>query len=102
MSSIDVLDAAEHARLDEIGNRVVLAESPVTVMTIPELFAAQVTCAPDAVAVVCEGRSLSYAELDESSDRLAHRLISVGVRPGMRVALLFPRCVEAIVSIVAV
>ncbi len=99
---MDFLDEDEHAELFGWGNRAVLSDPTSVSSSIPILFAAQVARAPEAPAVTFNGYSLSYAELDESSDRLAHRLISLGVRPGMRVALLFPRCVEAIVSIVAV
>ncbi|HZE17047.1 MAG TPA: condensation domain-containing protein, partial [Mycobacterium sp.] len=63
LSSMDLLDEAEHARLDEIGNRAVLTR-PVTGVSVPVLFAAQVARAPDAVALVCEGRSMTYRELD--------------------------------------
>src|SRR6185369_5372528 len=68
----------------------------------PEVFAAQVVRSPGAVAVVCDGRELTYRELDEASDRLAHWLIGLGAGPGRCVVLLFSRCAEAIVSIVAV
>ena len=73
LSSIDVLDAGEHARLDEFGNRAVLTQ-PATPVSIPVLFAEQVARAPQAVAVSCGGRSLTYRELDEASNRLAHLL----------------------------
>ena len=49
-----------------------------------------------------DGRSLTYRELDDASNRLAHLLAGQGVGPGERVALLFSRSVEAIVSILAV
>ncbi|WP_231975426.1 condensation domain-containing protein, partial [Mycobacterium sp. E1715] len=71
LSAIDLLDADEHRRLDDFGNRAVLAE-PWVPVSIPALFAAQVVRAPGAVAVSCEGRSLTYRELDEASNRLAH------------------------------
>ncbi len=41
LSSVDVLDAGEHARLGEIGNRAVLTQ-PAAGVSIPELFAEQV------------------------------------------------------------
>ena len=59
-------------------------------------------CAPDAVAVRFEGRSVSYRELDEASNRLAHFLVERGVGPGRFVALLVPRSVQAIVAMLAV
>ena len=45
---------------------------------------------PQATALVCEERLLSYAELNAQANRLAHYLIELGVRPDQRVAL----CVE--------
>ena len=46
LSSIDVLDAGEHARLDEIGNRAVLTQPATPAVSIPVLFAAQVRAHP--------------------------------------------------------
>ena len=66
------------------------------------MFAAQVARTPDAVAMVCEGRSWTYREVDEAANRLAHLLAANGAGPGQCVALLFSRSVEAIVAILAV
>ena len=55
VSSIDVLDAGEHARLDEIGNRAVLTQPAPMPVSIPVVFAAQVARTPEAVAISCEG-----------------------------------------------
>ena len=101
LSSVDVLDAGEHARLDGWGNRAVLTE-PVSGVSVPVLFAAQVARAPEAVALSCGGRSMTYRELDEASNRLAHLLTGRGAGPGQCVALLFSRSAEAIVAILAV
>ena len=49
-----------------------------------------------------EGRSMTYRELDEAANRLAHLLAGRGVGPGGCVALLLPRSAEAIVAILAV
>ena len=91
LSSMDVLDAGEHARLDEIGNRAVLTQPATTPVSVPVLFAAQVARAPEAVAVSFEGRSMTYRELDEAANRLAHLLAGHGAGPGQCVALLFSR-----------
>ena len=101
LSSVDVLDADEHARLDEIGNRAVLTQ-PTTPVSIPESFAAQVSRTPAAVALVCGEHSMTYRELDEAANRLAHLLAAHGAGPGQCVALLFSRSAEAIVAILAV
>ena len=102
LSSIDLLDDSEHARLDGWGNRAVLAQQAGMAVSIPAVFAGQVARIPEAVALTFQGRSMTYRELDEASNRLAHLLAEQGARPGERVALLLPRSTEAIVSIMAV
>ncbi len=82
LSSVDVLDEAEHARLDEVGNRAVLTQPATAAVSIPVLFAAQVARAPEAVALTFEGRSMTYRELDEAANRLAHLLAAEGAGPG--------------------
>ena len=79
-----------------------MLNQPVTPVSIPELFAAQVGRTPDAVAVTCDGRSMTYRELDGAANRLAHLLTEHGAGPGQCVALLFSRSAEAIVAILAV
>src|SRR4029077_3688555 len=102
LSSVDLLAAGEHARLDEFGNRAVLTQAAPDAVSIPSVFAGQVACRPGAVAVTCGDLSLTYAELDVASNRLAHLLTGYGAGPGACVALLFPRCAEAIVAMLAV
>jgi hypothetical protein len=53
ISSIDVLDAAEHTQLDEIGNRAVLTRPAPPPVSVPVVFAAQVARTPEAVAISC-------------------------------------------------
>ena len=101
LSSVDLLDEAEHARLDGWGNRAMLTQ-PATPVSIPMLFAAQVARTPEAVALTCGGLSMTYRELEEAANRLAHLLASQGAGPGQCVALLFTRSAEAIVAILAV
>ncbi len=102
LSSIDVLDRAERARLDELGNRAVLTQAAPPAVSVPALFAAQVARAPEAVAVTCGDRSITYRELDETANRFAHVLSGSGVGPGTRVALLLERSAEAVVAMLAV
>ncbi|KZS52828.1 hypothetical protein A4G26_19620 [Mycobacterium kansasii] len=103
LSSIDVLDAPEHARLDGWGNRAVLTgRAPAPLVSIPVLFAAQVARTPGAVAVTFEGRSMTYRELEEAANRLAHLLAGQGAGPGQCVGLLLERSAQAIVAILAV
>ncbi|WP_329618540.1 non-ribosomal peptide synthetase [Streptomyces sp. S465] len=74
----------------------------VTPATFPELFAARVAEAPHAVAVEAPGRTLSYAELEASANRLARLLIEAGVGPETVVAQVLGRSVESVVASLAV
>ena len=101
LSAVDLLDAGEHARLDGWGNRAVLTQ-PTTPVSIPAVFAAQVARTPDAVALTFDGRSMTYREVEEAANRLAHLLAGQGVGPGQCVALLLERSAQAVVAILAV
>ncbi|MEV0275692.1 non-ribosomal peptide synthetase [Streptomyces sp. NPDC050610] len=70
--------------------------------TIHGLFAEQAACCPDAVAVEDGERALTYAELDARADRLAHRLLSLGVGAESRVAILQRRSPALVVSLLAI
>ncbi|HLL45842.1 MAG TPA: amino acid adenylation domain-containing protein, partial [Longimicrobiaceae bacterium] len=54
---------------------------------------------PAAVAVSCEGESLSYAELERRSNRLAHHLRALGVGPEVRVGVRMERGVQMVVAL---
>ena len=49
--------------------------------TVAALFAAQAAASTQAVALVCGERQLSYGELEERANRLAHHLRTLGVGP---------------------
>ncbi len=102
LSSMDLLDGREHARLDGWGNRAALTQPAPDALSIPMLWAAQVARTPDALALAFEGRSMTYRALEEAANRLAHLLTAAGVGPGQSVALLFSRSAEAIVAILGV
>ncbi|WP_156744226.1 non-ribosomal peptide synthetase, partial [Mycobacterium sp. 1164985.4] len=102
LSSVDLLDEPEQARLQQWGNQMALTAPAPAAVSIPVLFAAQVARTPDAFALTCDGRSLTYRQLDEASNRLANLLAAQGAGPGTHVALLFSRSAEAIVAMVAV
>jgi amino acid adenylation domain-containing protein len=57
---------------------------------------------PDKPAVWARGKSITYRELDERSNQIAHLLHARGIRKGDRVGLFFPKCVESIVSMLGV
>jgi amino acid adenylation domain-containing protein len=57
---------------------------------------------PDALAVCCRTFSITYGELEQHSNRLAHHLIALGVGPGDRVAVCVQPSIDIIVALLAV
>ncbi len=55
------------------------------------LFEEQAALGPEQVALICEGESLSYKELDQQANQAAWALIELGVQPGDLVACCFSR-----------
>jgi amino acid adenylation domain-containing protein len=69
--------------------------------TLSAWFEAQAVRSPDALAVTCEGASLTYGELDARATRLARHLRGLGVMPGALVALYAERSLELVVGMLA-
>jgi len=70
--------------------------------TLHGLIEAQVERTPDAVAVRAEEGVLSYRQLNEQANRLAHHLIDLGVRPDDRVAICVERGLSMVVGLLAI
>jgi amino acid adenylation domain-containing protein len=68
---------------------------------IHQLFEAQVARTPEATALLFEGSSLTYLELNTQANRLAHHLIALGVRPDSLVAIALPRGIDMVVALLA-
>ena len=67
-----------------------------------ERFEEAAAHAPDAVAVSCEDRRLTYSELNGKANRIAHRLRGAGVEPESPVALCVERSIEMVVGLLAI
>nr|WP_017905470.1 non-ribosomal peptide synthetase [Pseudomonas fuscovaginae] len=67
-----------------------------------QLIEEQAERRPDAVAVVCAGERLTYAELNTRANRWAHRLIARGVGADVLVGVAAERSLEMIVALLAV
>jgi len=70
--------------------------------SIVSRFEAQVTRTPDATAVICEDRSLSYSELNTRANQLAHYLHELGVRRGARVGICLEPGLNMVVGLLGV
>ncbi|WP_340615382.1 amino acid adenylation domain-containing protein [Xenorhabdus entomophaga] len=67
-----------------------------------ELFEEQAVLTPEKTALLFGDDSLSYRELNEQSNQLAHYLIEQGVEPDTLVALFIPRSLQAIVALLGI
>ena len=65
-------------------------------------FEAHAVERPDAVALVFEGQSLSYGEVNARANRIAHALIAHGVGADMRVGIAVERSPEMIIGLLAI
>src|SRR4051812_20406812 len=104
-SAPDSLQTADDPALLSTGSRQLLREWNDTRTDygppncLHHLIEAQVDRTPEAVAVVCEGRSLTYAELDRRASRLAHRLLRLGLQPDSPVGICAERAREGMVGL---
>ncbi|MFJ4206088.1 amino acid adenylation domain-containing protein [Streptomyces sviceus] len=69
---------------------------------VPALFAARVAADPHGAAVVHGDRTITCRQLDARANRLAHRLLRLGVRPEDRVAVLMRRSDDLVTALLAV
>ncbi|MEV0537923.1 amino acid adenylation domain-containing protein, partial [Kitasatospora sp. NPDC050463] len=96
---------ATHLPADELslllGTWNETAEEPVE-ECVHELFAAQAARTPDAVALTSGELNLTYAELDERANRIAHHLISLGAGPERIVGLSLERGPDLIPALLGI
>ncbi|MCW5314094.1 amino acid adenylation domain-containing protein [Nostoc sp. KVJ3] len=69
---------------------------------IHKLFESQVERSPDAVAIEQEAQKLTYRELSDRTNQLAHYLQNLGVKPEMLVGICVDRSLEMIVGLLAI
>lgn len=69
---------------------------------IHQLFEEQVTKTPDNIALVFEDERLTYAELNNRANQLAHYLQHLGVKPEVLVGIYLERSLDNIISLLAI
>src|SRR5687767_14981893 len=98
--SISILPRSERQQMLESFNDV-QAPFPNN-KTVHELFEAQVQRTPDALAVECDGRVLTYAELNGAANQLARYLIARGLTLDQCIPIHMTRSSEMLVTQLAV
>jgi len=99
IGQIGMLNAGERQKIlvDWNGSR-----APDFDTTLAELFELQAARTPRAAAVSFQSAILSYEELNQKSNQLAHHLISLGIGPESIVGLALPRSPQLIVGLLAI
>ncbi|MGB3651565.1 MAG: amino acid adenylation domain-containing protein, partial [Rivularia sp. (in: cyanobacteria)] len=69
---------------------------------IHQLFEQQVVKTPDAVAIIFQEEKLTYQQLNQKANQLAHYLRSIGVKSEVRVGICLERSLETIVGLLAI
>lgn len=69
---------------------------------VPQRVAMQATDTPDAVAIIADGQSLSYRELNVRANQLAHYLQLLGVQPNVLVGLCVERSLDMVVGLLGI
>ncbi|MEU9577549.1 non-ribosomal peptide synthetase [Streptomyces chilikensis] len=100
LDDLDVLPPGERARL--LAGPARPGPEPVTAAPLAALVEAAVDRWPDAPALTAPGLELTFAQVEERANRLAHRLIARGAAPGTLVGLLLPRSAEMVIAQFAV
>ncbi|WP_338473734.1 non-ribosomal peptide synthase/polyketide synthase [Pseudomonas sp. MS646] len=100
LAELTLLEADEYQRLIHDWNPV--DGSFEHSLCIHQVIARQAVATPDALAVTFAHTSLSYSELDGRANRLAHKLIELGVGPEVRVGVAMPRSEQLLIALLAV
>ncbi|MDF5737287.1 MULTISPECIES: non-ribosomal peptide synthetase [unclassified Nostoc] len=98
IGNLSILSATEREQL--LGKEIQGIESEF--LCLHELFEAQVEKTPEAVALKFEGQQLTYRELNQQANQLAHHLQTLGVKPETKVGICVERSLEMIVGILGI
>jgi amino acid adenylation domain-containing protein len=93
---------ATEAERDQLAAWNATAVDEGTPATLTELFARQVARVPERVAIVAGGGAITYKELNERANQLAHALRARGVGPGVPAGLLLDRSADALVGLLGI
>ena len=95
MSELALLSDGDQQLIEQWNDRAQAYDRDATIHAV---FEAQAAATPEASALIYDGAHLSYAELNRQANRIAHRLIAHGVKPGDNVGLCIERSFELIAA----
>nr|QEO74169.1 condensation domain-containing protein [uncultured bacterium] len=99
LSELDVMNATERDHVLELNDTT--AHCPAD-RCIHELFEAQVSKRPEAIALLTDDDVLTYRELNAAANRLAHHLAAKGVGPDVPVGICLERGPDLVVGLLAI
>jgi amino acid adenylation domain-containing protein/thioester reductase-like protein len=70
--------------------------------SIPRLFEEQVLRSSDDIAVSFEADQLTYSELNQKANQLAHYLQALGIQPQTRIGICVPRSLNMLIGLLAI
>ncbi|WP_284368783.1 non-ribosomal peptide synthetase, partial [Pseudomonas putida] len=100
LGDLAVLDAAARQHIVEAWNPAP-AQFPAE-RCLHELIAEQAALRPNATALVCDVQGMTYRQLNERANRLAHKLRELGVGPDVLVGLAVERSLEMVVGLLGI
>ncbi|MFK3648785.1 amino acid adenylation domain-containing protein [Lysobacter enzymogenes] len=100
LAQLPLADQAERERLLQYGRGDEVEVGSAAYLH--QRFEAQAAATPDAIALICAGRTIAYGELNARANRIAHRLIALGVGPDATVAVCLDRGIDAIAALLGV
>ncbi len=102
LSNLPLLSEADRQELLEFSTNKSQISNYQPEQCIHQQFEAQVEQTPDAVAVIFENQCLTYRELNQRSNQLAHYLKTLGVKPEVLVGICIERSLEMVVGLLAI
>ncbi len=100
VGDLSLLTEAERVQVVDLWNRT--ATDYPKDRSMQQLFEEQVAATPDAVALVYGGSWLTYRQLNERSNQIAHYLQELGVGPDVLVGLCIDRSLEMIIALLGI
>ncbi|CAL2107142.1 hypothetical protein T190115A13A_330001 [Tenacibaculum sp. 190524A02b] len=99
VNKLAILPREESQLLETFNNTTV--DYPLD-KTVVDLFTNQVEKSPNAIAATFEGKKLTYKELDEKSNQIAHYLVAKGVQPDDLVGICLDRGLDMLVGVLGI